>query len=704
MATADEYAAWIVKNADKKGTPDFEVVAKAYQDAKATPASKPFGQQLNEGIADIPRQVGLTARHGIEGVGNVVDMVASPFRAAVNTVLPDKYAAQPGIGGKVADAIGLPKPANATERIVGDATQMMAGGGGTLGLASKVAKATTGTTQAVSKLAAANPGQQITSAAASGGAGGYTRETGGNEGSQLLASLSAGITSPLIMNKVQNLGQSAVNTVRRIATPAPAQNPQIDIHIDHALQNSGLTMADLPVNIQNGIRQDVQAALQTNGNLSPDAIRRLADYRLTNTTPTAATLTLDPAMVSQQKNLAKQGINSKDRAAHELGQVENANNRQLITGLNDLGANTPDSTLAGGQKVIKALGERDAAAKSLIKGRYDAAKATNGRSAALDPSAFTTQADELLTKNLRNSALPADVRKQLNDFADGSAPLTVDTAEQFKTTIGKIHRTSQDGAEREALSYVRQALDDTPLLDGQGQQAIDAFNKARRLNRAYMGIVEKTPALQAVRDGIEPDKFVQQFIVGGGAKANLADLNALKRSVKSNPEAMTAIKEQITSHLKKSALNGAADEVGNFSQSAYNKALGAIGDQKLGMFFSKEELTQLRAIGRVASYEQFQPKGSAINNSNTAGTAISNILDRIGGSSLLSKIPLGNMLAGPAQNISVGIRSNQALDVPRSLGGLAMLPAPKQPSALLLSPAAFMTNDDRNKNSLSSGR
>ena len=34
MATADEYAQWIVNNADKKGTPDFETVSKAYQDLK----------------------------------------------------------------------------------------------------------------------------------------------------------------------------------------------------------------------------------------------------------------------------------------------------------------------------------------------------------------------------------------------------------------------------------------------------------------------------------------------------------------------------------------------------------------------------------------------------------------------------------------------------------------------------------------------
>lgn len=38
MATADEYAAWIVKNQSLKGTPDFDTVAKAYQEAKMAEA------------------------------------------------------------------------------------------------------------------------------------------------------------------------------------------------------------------------------------------------------------------------------------------------------------------------------------------------------------------------------------------------------------------------------------------------------------------------------------------------------------------------------------------------------------------------------------------------------------------------------------------------------------------------------------------
>ena len=36
MATVEEYAQWIVNNSDKKGTPEFDIVAKAYQEAKQT--------------------------------------------------------------------------------------------------------------------------------------------------------------------------------------------------------------------------------------------------------------------------------------------------------------------------------------------------------------------------------------------------------------------------------------------------------------------------------------------------------------------------------------------------------------------------------------------------------------------------------------------------------------------------------------------
>ncbi len=56
MATADEYAAWIVKNPTKRGTPEFDTVAKAYELAKQEENTKQFTAQ---DVAPQPQQPGI---------------------------------------------------------------------------------------------------------------------------------------------------------------------------------------------------------------------------------------------------------------------------------------------------------------------------------------------------------------------------------------------------------------------------------------------------------------------------------------------------------------------------------------------------------------------------------------------------------------------------------------------------------------------
>lgn len=58
MATAQEYAAWIVQNADKRGTPDFETVARAYELAKGRETTAVTQQQ----IAPTPQAPGILDR------------------------------------------------------------------------------------------------------------------------------------------------------------------------------------------------------------------------------------------------------------------------------------------------------------------------------------------------------------------------------------------------------------------------------------------------------------------------------------------------------------------------------------------------------------------------------------------------------------------------------------------------------------------
>lgn len=628
--------------------------------------AKGIGEHVNDAVADVTRQAGMFARFGLEGIGNVADLVTLPIRAVYDPIakatgLPTAMSPTDMVSQAAA---GLPQPQSGLERVAGDVTRTLVGTGGAMKLADKVAQNVPGVTQRVMQSVSARPDLQLAAGAGAGTAGGVVRETGGNDLSQFLAALAGGIAAPTALHT----GQRAVAGVKSLSDKllgSPNLNLQIDAAIENAVKPSGLTLADLPANVRIQLHEDIQQALKT-GNLSPDATRRLADYRLIGATPTAANLTLDPVAITQQRNLAKMGANSKDPALQKLAQIQNQNNRLLTERLNDAGAQT--DPVSASEKVIQSLMGRDAAAKSVIDKLYKSARATDGRSAVLDPSAFTQKANDMLDEALLGGKLPVDVRNKLNAIASGEMPFTVDVAEQLKTNIAKLQRASKDEPERLALGKVREALEATPLLDGQGQQAIDAFNKARTANRAWMQVVERTPALQAVRDGAEPDKFVQNFVIGGTDKASNKALFNLQQQIKNDPEAMTAVKGAVTNFLKTRALNMAQDETGNFSQSAYNKALMSIGERKLAMFFSPQEVAQLKAIGRVASYEQFQPVGSAVNNSNTATTLVSTLLDRIGNSALLRKIPLGAEFVGnPTKSISMNVKASQALNVPKAI-------------------------------------
>lgn len=646
------------------------------------------GAQMNESLSGIPRQLGLTARHGIEGLAQVADIVGSPLAVLMNKAFPSAPTTMDLITGaqpkqrflKPSDAVsnaldwaGVPKPQTPTERIVGDASRMLAGGGGMV----KGAQVAGKVIPAALDLAA-RPGLQAASAVGSGLSGGYIRETGGNDRSQMIAALAGGLAAPAAVSGGQALARGA----RNIAQSFMQKPTNITIQITNALENAGYKPSSIPKNVLGQIESDAADAMK-HGELSQDALRRLVDYRMVGATPARGNLTLNPVDITRQQNLAKIGANSSSPTLQGLAMRQNDNTGRLIGNLNDLGANTADDAYAAGQRVIGGLNKTAGARQGEINAAYTNARNQTGLDASIDPSAFTQRAGDLLKANLLEGALPSDVRRILNDTATGKLPLTVSTAEQIKTALGNLQRSTADGGVRKAIGYVRQALDESPLLQGQGEDAISAFNQARGLNRNWRSLVEKTPALQALEDGVQPDRFVQDYIIRGGNKGNVMDVARLKNAVKDSPDALQAIREQIVSHLKSKATSGKPDEAMTFSQSGYNNALMGIGERKLRMFFSKPEIDKLKAVGRVAMYEQIQPSGSAVNNSNTAAMAVGRFLDGI-----INKIPFGEAaISGPAKNIVTAIQGSNVSNVPKSL----LVPQANKPFASLIPIPLLMT-------------
>lgn len=451
--------------------------------------------------------------------------------------------------------------------------------------------------------------------------------------------------------------------------------------LQRVLSENGLSLKDLPKKAQDDLLAEARKALAVGGTLDDAALSRKADFLALGAKPTTAMVSRDPQAFAFEQTL--KGVQG---AGGDLADVYNANNRVLIDSLNKAGASNSPGALETGRAAVEGLDSFIGQQRANIGNLYNTAKGSAGRAVDLDPQAFATRAGELLDADMRNAFLPADIRNMLNAFAKGEVPLNVNTAEQFKTILASAQRGTQDGNAKAALGLVRQALDETPAAGQLGDDAIAAFNKARAANREFMGQVESIPALKAVYEGVEPDKFFQRHVLG----ANVADLRKATSLLQSTrPESLAAVKAQMVEHLKDKALGGASDEVGNFSQAAFNKALKQVGKERLSAAgFTPDEIAQLNLVGRVASYTQAAPAGAVVNRSGTSAQSY-NLLMRL--LSNVERIPVLGPLsaAGPLQS---GVKSMAAGSAMKAPIPVAMRPA-GFPAAMAPAAGASLMNE-----------
>lgn len=664
-------------------------------------------------MRDVLRSPGLALRYGMEGLGQVADIAAEPIRnLVVNPVLgaaglPQAKSSVGQLASGAADAIGLPAPRDANERVVGDATRMVAGAGGmAAGAGAAAARAVPGMAQNVLQMLAANPAMQATGAAGAGLAGGSVREAGGGPMEQFAASLVGGVAGGML----PGAASTVANKTRQALTPKAVELVQADQQIALVLNRAGVDWSQVPERIKQGMRQEVTDALNTGQPLNPDALRRLLVFRRAEVTPTVGQLTQDPGMITREKNLAKTGANSTSPSLQTLPGLENRNVASLLRQLDDAGAAGAPSASGAGQAGIESLQGLVSRSQQNINELYSRARDTQGRSLPLEGGTFTRVANQALDEASVGSFLPTDIAKKMNAIAAGEFPLTVDVAEQLKTSIGNLQRGSADGNVRRALGIVRRALDDAPLQNSArvnpgnlpavngtvpgstsaGSESIAAFNAARRANREWMARVEGNPALSAVVDGVEPDQFVQRFIVGKGASA--ADVQALRNEL--DPGALRQMRSYLVRHLKDKATGGDQDIV-KFGGKTYRDALRDLED-KLPVFFNREEIQKLRDLGDAAKYMQSQPAGSAVNNSNSGALLIGRGLDML--EAAAQKVPVvGDTITGVIQGMQqrqVMAPSNAlALPAPPKAGARvnALVPA----AALAATPSVYGRKDDR---------
>jgi len=651
----DENEAWKLANEFHASTPP------------PTPPEKSTGESIMSAVKDFPRQVGLTGRYAIEGAANTLGLPLEPMRMGVSAISQlaggPPAASMSTYGQKLADLLGLPKPKETSvmdtrtglanvlpsEQVVGDITTSMASTIPMVSGAAALAKNTTGITSNVANQLAANPMLQYGSAAGAGYGSGLVRESGGDPLQQFFAGLAGGIAAPAGYSGAKSLLTSAGQKVAPTLTgklnpdaaiPGPAEVDQI---ITLKLGQSGIDFTRLPDQVRKSLTADVANALRTGGDLGGDAMRRLLDFRMVEgTTPTKGMITLDPRQITLEQNLAKTGMNSQDPNLQTLGNVQAQNNRALIEALNAQGAGNVQAPylMEAGEASATKIAAEDAAKQAAASSLYKKAGELPGGTTPLNRAELINNIDTLLAKSNANAFLPENVRGMLNELSAGQTtingktfpvPFDTNALDNLMTMVAKAQRSTQDGNVKFALSLVRKAIDDTEIApvktefggnqlvteaggkflqtqDAQSADLLTALKEARANFADYKKWQESNKPIEATVNGMQPDQFVRKFVLNG----DVADAAAVATS--GDP---AATKSAILTHLKDRALGGRSDEVGTFGAATYNKTLKEIGDKKLALFFTPEEIGELKRLGRVAEYTTVQPKGSAVNNSNS---------------------------------------------------------------------------------------
>ncbi|MDN7481931.1 hypothetical protein QZM38_13960 [Burkholderia orbicola] len=629
------------------------LAAQFLADVNAAPAAAPAPAAAapRSTGAELARQVGLTARAGVTGITALPAMIGDALNAGYNhliadpvnalyakvvgpnltstvtgqqpTVLPHLQPVSQAVQG-IENAVGLPQPGNATERVVQDAASAMAGVAPSVAAGRLLAGAAAPAAQAVGAGLQAMPGMQLAGAAGSGLGSGTARELGLPAPVQIGAGLlGAGAGVAAASGATAALRAIGARMIPPAPIPAAAAEARADAGIDRALNEMGPTARQsygpidtaapapgAPSNSQFGnfqpIRRQVTQAIQENPQIDPAAAMRAADFQTLGIDPTLGQITRDPTQYARELNV--RGTATGAPIANRLNQ-QNTQLQQALYGL----AGTPADAYSAGSAIRSSLQSIDNQMSQQVSDAYAAARASSGKN--LDVPLTGVAQDYAQVLNDFGDKVPSGVRNNFNQLGlmggTQQKTFTIENAENLLKVINA--NVSNDPATNTALAQLRGSVKNAILsADDQG----GVYAPARQLAAQRFALQEQIPALEAAAaDRVPADDFVRRFIVGGKTDDVVALTNLLREHA---PAALDQARSQIGAQLvsKGFGANPAGDA--RFNPSPYMQQLQAFGPTKLGAFFSPDEINQLNTIGRVGSYMNAFPAASPVNTSNTA--------------------------------------------------------------------------------------
>jgi len=682
MATADEYANWIVQNEDKKGTPEFNIVAKAYNEAKASEdaaepvalfdlpgAGQPIPTRRQQAIAPLMGlgygmgRVGLGLERivgegmeyvGLKQAGQSLQQDAQQGRTRIDQEFGPYSRTMGGfigsLGGEVAatlpvgGALALPFKAGAAVAPVAvrPALNLTADVLGSAGF--NVPKAATVAQKfayPAARVAGGAPVGWVTAEAIEEGQGGT--------GAVLSGTL--GAASPVIMGMFKPAARFARTKSETIAGAAAAS----DDAIGQVAKETGASINDLDPTFVQFIRDQAANAFRQGKQLNAAALVRSEEFKKLGMPYLQGQITRDPNAFAMERNLR---ATTAGRPIMNVLETQKARLHDVL----GAPASGASDNFASGDLIIRTLGAQDDAARAAISAEYKLARESVGKDLELPLQGLSQ--DYARVSDEFGDLIPSGVRNQFDKFGvTGARQTKLYTMEEADKLLKVINQNKSDNpAINAALIQLRNSVKKSITdVDANG----GPYAKAVRMAAARFRALDANPAAAAVYEGRAiPDDFVRRYIINGKTK----DVRALALALRDNADAFGQAKSQIAEDIRRAAFGEDLAADAAVAPERLARKLRELGDDRMGSFFSPQEIANYRLAANVATYIEKHPNAAAVNTSNTLVAQLMTNPALSGVASLAGKIPgfqpvvaAGKAVFGPVKqgmDVSKAINTN----------------------------------------------
>ncbi len=670
MATADEYAGWIVNNSAKRGTPEFDTVAQAYQLAKSEENAAVTQQQIaplatqkpepsttltglvggtTRGVALPAAGAALGAAIGLPfaGVGAIPGAIAGagaatlagllgdPIIGSVNSLFGTKYTLPTDAMEDLLTRVGVAQPRTAAERIMQTTAAGASGGAGGVALGKAVQAAAAGpVAQGVGQLLATTPVLQTISGGAAGGAGQVAKESGAGPVGQLAAAV-GGAFVPAIPAAVKAVTQQVTKQIAQTRPGAP----------------NAPTVPEVP-----GAPTVPQAPVAASGRsvgaaATPEALRRVTTAE---GLPVPVTLTRGAAQ-REAGQLAFEKEQMKGEFGAPLRDRAEENNLQILQNFDSIiDATGAQAAFAGpaatGSSVVNSLSAGWQAAKNKTRVAYTKAKNSPEAQAEVDTNSVVTigKGDQEITNSLigyingkitglPSSLVPDTARKLLvkSDLAavDDAGnliakPATVGKLEDFRKELSGTAKFDDNVGLREETILKKLVDAQTDPVSGplyKEARALRTKQANRFEDRAIVARLIKNRA--GMKDPqVAVDQVFQRSILNGSPEEITFLKRVLLTSGKNGQQAFKELQAATAQHIRDQATSGVGtDSAGRalVSPAKLNQVVSQLDKNgRLDVIFGKQQAAKMRDLNEVVKYVTTVPPGTLINSSGTVGTLL----------------------------------------------------------------------------------